>query len=78
MIQELLLEAVRVLFLQGIPLILIVAFAGTIVSAIQTVTALHEPSLSYAIRVLTIIATMYFLLPGMISSIVELAKLAWH
>jgi len=74
---ELLVEALRILFLLAVPVVIVTALAGTIISALQSATTIDEPALSYAIRLLAVIILFYFMFPVFSRSLVILSELAW-
>lgn len=69
-------EAFRVLFIVGGPLIIVAGLSGTLISFLQTVTSLPDPALSYGVRVLAVVATLYLLLPSAVQSMVLLMRQA--
>ena len=77
MMQDIALEALRILFLQGLPIVIVLAVAGTIISALQSATAINEPALGYAVRLLALVAALYFILPATIKAILDLTQVAF-
>ena len=59
--QEVLFEGIRALFIVGVPIILVTAIIGLLASAFQTSTALHDPVISYALKVSAIAVFTIFL-----------------
>ena len=74
---EITVEALRVLFLLGLPLVLAMALIGTIGAALQTATAIHDSALTYAIRLITLVVLIYLLLPTAVQSLLNLTKMAF-
>jgi len=75
---DLILQAIKVLFLTCLPILAVLSVAGILSSILQVVTGIHDPALSYAVRVLALIALLYFLIPSLWQSIVSLAEMALH
>ena len=73
---DLAIEAIRLLFVVGGPLIVVTGLAGTLVSLVQTVTSLPDPALSYGVRMLAVVAVLYLLLPSAIQSLMLLMRQA--
>ncbi len=70
-------EAGRLLFLGLLPLIGIVCL-GSIVSAIvQTSLAIQDSSISFGIRFLFFLLSLYIFLPAIVSSLLELTQMAY-
>lgn len=63
---------IRILFLFLVPVVLICLVGGLVTGALQTATAIKEPALSYAGRLLALIVALYFVLPGTARGLVEL------
>ena len=74
---EVTIEALRVLFLLGVPIVLAMAVLGTVAAALQTATTLHDAALTYAIRLITLAVLIYLLLPFAVTSLVNLTNLAF-
>lgn len=73
-----LIEAIRVLMLVGIPVVLASLVAGAAAGVLQAVTAIQEPVVGYAARLGAIAAVLYFMLPSFSSSILSLAERAFR
>ena len=69
-------NALRILLVACIPLIIAIAFGGTVVSAVMAASGVQERSLSYATRVIILIAVLYFLIPNVVTQIIALAELS--
>lgn len=67
-------HVLRVLLLICGPVVLFVALASSLVSALQTVTNIHDTSLQYAVRFLTFLVVLYFFAPIFISQLTSLAE----
>ena len=74
--QEVLFEGIRALFIIGVPIILVAAIIGLIASAFQTSTALHDPVISYALKVSAIAVLLYFMLPQFVRTLIALTESA--
>ena len=74
---DLLVEALRVLFVVCLPVIVALALAGTLVSALQGVTGLNDSASAYALRLIVLVMVLYFFFSSMSESIVNLARMAF-
>jgi len=70
-------QALRVLFLVGAPVIIILSLAGTLIAALQSATTIQEPALGYAVRMIALVALLYFFFPAASQSVLDLARLAF-
>lgn len=75
-LQEFLVLALRTLLLLVVPLLLIVAIAGTLVSALQSVTTVHDPATSYVVRLLALVLALYLFFPLFSQSFLTLVTAA--
>ena len=73
---EIVVEAMRAIFLLGLPVVLALALVGTVSAALQTATALQDSALSYAVRVLTVIVVLYLMAPLAAQQLTKLAVMA--
>lgn len=71
-------EAFRLVFLLGAPVLITLMLSGTLVSAFQSITSLHDPASAYAVRVLALIALFYFLLPSFTSRLINFAEMVYR
>ena len=74
---EVAIQVERVLFLLAVPVVVAVAVAGTLISALQSATTMKDPASAYAVRLLALVATLYFLYPGFARSLTELVAITW-
>lgn len=74
---DLLLEALKVLFLLCLPVIVGLAIAGTLASVLQSVTGLNDPATLYALRLIALVMILYFFFSTMTESILNLARMAF-
>lgn len=74
---DLIFDALYYLFIVGFPIVLAASLAGTLAAALQTVTAIQEPALGYAVRLTAVVVVLYFFMPQIISGLLELAKAAF-
>ena len=71
-IEDIFQAALKTIFMISLPVILVSAVAGTIVSALQSATGLSEPAASYAVRVAAVVVTLYLMFPLFAQSLVAL------
>lgn len=57
-------EAIRILFIFAIPVTVVVAVAGTIVSALQSAMAMRDPATGYLVRLIALLLVLSMVLPG--------------
>lgn len=76
-IQELLLYALRIVFLLALPVVIVLSIAGTLVAAFQAATTLRESTVSYAIKLFALLALLYFTYPAFSRSLLSLAEMSW-
>ena len=62
------------LIILALPTLLVGMVVGLIISIIQATTSLQEQTLSFVPKIITILATLIFLGPWMISSLTEFTK----
>lgn len=70
-------EAFRVTFLLGMPVLIVLVLSGTLVSAFQSITSLHDPASAYAVRMIALVALLYFLLPSFTSRLINFAEMVY-
>ncbi len=75
-ISTVMIEAARILFVLGLPLVAASVFGGLIASLLQTFIAMGEPSALYAGRLGAIIIALYFLTPVILKSVQDLVVMA--
>ena len=68
---------VRVLFLLAVPVVMAVAVAGTIISALQSATTIKDPAGAYAMRLIALVITIYLMYPAFSRSLADLVRLCW-
>ncbi len=74
---DVILEAMKALFLMCLPIVLALALAGTLVSAFQSVTGLTDPASAYAVRLITLVLVLYFFFSAMSQTILNLAGMVF-
>ena len=62
------------LILLSMPVLLIGMLVGLVISVIQATTSLQEQTLSFVPKIITILATLIFLGPWMISTLTEFTR----
>lgn len=75
---QVMLEALRTLFLMGVPVVIALSIAGTILGALQSATSVHEPALAYGAKLLTLVVLLYFFLPHVAESLLSLMRMVLH
>ncbi|MCB0318040.1 MAG: flagellar biosynthetic protein FliQ [Bdellovibrionales bacterium] len=75
--QEILFQGIRTLFIVTLPILLVTSLAGLLASVFQTSTALHEPIISYVLKLLSVVLLLYFMLPQFIRTIISLTQSAF-
>jgi type III secretory pathway component EscS len=70
-------EAGRLLFLGLLPTLVVIAAGSFVASALQAAVAIQDSSFSFAVRLIALLLALYFFLPSVISSLLELAKLSF-
>lgn len=70
-------EAARLLFLGLLPIVAIVCAGSLVSTIIQSSLAVQDQTFSFGIRFLSLLIGLYLFLPAVISSILELAHLAY-
>lgn len=70
-------EASRLLFLGLLPLIAIVCLGSVLSTILQASLAIQDHSLAFGIRFIAFLISLYLFLPAIISSLLELAKMAY-
>lgn len=75
---DLVLQAMRALFLLCLPIVVCVSIAGTIMSLFQSATSIQELASGYGTRLLALIVALYFFLPSFARTLVALAEQAFH
>ena len=76
MLDQLLLESLRVLFLIGVPVLAVAVLSGLVVAVLQSATAIYEPALGYSVRVLSVGAVVYIMAPTILSELKRLFQIA--
>jgi type III secretory pathway component EscS len=70
-------EALRTLFLGGVPVIVVLGIVGTLAGAIQGATTIRDAALNYTAKLLAFLVLLYLLMPLVVRTITELAQTAW-
>ena len=73
---DIVLEAMRVLFLIGLPLVVGVTLAGAFGGALQGATSIRDSVISYSLRLLALVAVLYFFLPSTGRALMALARMS--
>lgn len=68
------LQAFHVFLFGALPVLAVVALAGTVISALQSATSIREPSLGYAVRILAFAALAYAIFPRLTNSLIALTE----
>jgi type III secretory pathway component EscS len=74
---DLLVQAIRAVFVIGAPIVIAAAVAGTVASVLQSAMTLSEPAVGYAVRLVAVVAVIYLMFPTFAKLIVLLAETAW-
>lgn len=74
-INEILQEALRILFLVNAPFIIGIVVVGTIASALMAATNIREEAFSYALRLIVLIVIAYAMSEYMITWLIDLTKM---
>ena len=74
---ELIYEAIRLLFLLGVPVVLATATIGLFVSTLQAATTIQDQSSSYTMKLIVLIALLYFGLPIAVRALSEFAQVCF-
>ena len=77
-IYEVLEEGIRALFIICLPIVAALSFSGVLVAALQSATSIHEPALGYGVRLVTLIALLYFFFPVISGYIIRLSELVYR
>jgi len=70
-------ESFRILFLINFPLVIAVLVIGSVTSTIMATTSVHEPSISYVVRLLTVLVVLYLLFANIINWLIDIATRCW-
>jgi len=71
-LQGLLQETFRLLFLINVPILIGVVCAGTLIALFMAVTGVKDKSLSYAVRLITVVIIIYVMSEKIIQWLVDL------
>lgn len=71
-----LIEALRVGFILGVPILISFFSATLIVGGIQLFLGFYDHSLSFCVRLVAVVVTLYFMLPTALVSFSKLLELA--
>lgn len=77
-VQDITLEALKVLLLLATPVIVALTVIGTLIAAMQTAASLHEPALGYGFKLLALAAVLYFIFPMAAQSLVALCTMVYQ
>lgn len=70
-------EAARLLFLGLLPLVVIVCLGSIFGTVLQASLAVEDPTFSFGVRLLALLFGLYFFLPSIIASLIELGVAAY-
>lgn len=70
------LEALRVLFIVGVPILIALFSAALIVGGFQMFLGFYDQSFSFCIRLVATIISIYFILPSAQMSLAKLLEIA--
>ena len=74
---ELIYEAIRLLFLLAVPVVLAMATIGLFVSSLQAATTIKDQSSSYTVKLIVLVALLYFGLPIAVQVLSEFAQICF-
>lgn len=77
MIQDILAESIRVLFLVALPITVALVVASTVINFIQTSMSLKDPIILYSVRVVAFIIVVTMSGSFISDAILDFATLAW-
>lgn len=70
------LQAFRILFLLGVPVLIGVVAGGLISGAFQGATAIRDSSIGYACRLAGVIIALYLVLPATVDTLLSFTRAA--
>lgn len=73
-----LMEGLKVLIMAGLPIVVVLALAGTLVSALQSATGISDPALGFGVRILSLVLVLYFMLPSVLRSLMTLTEMIYR
>ena len=74
-IMSICLQAFRIIFIIGFPVLLGVLLGGLLAGAFQGATSIKDPVIGYTGRLLGALIAMYMVLPATIDSVLEFSRL---
>lgn len=77
-LSDVLQEALRILFVAGLPIVIALALAGLFTSAIQAVTSTPDSATIYAGRLIALVVVLYLFLPGVSQMVLALCNMVFH
>lgn len=77
-INEILLQALKALYLIGVPIVVVVFLASSLTSLLQSAMAVSESSVNYAVRLVAFVLLIYLLAPTLSQTLLSLAELAFR
>jgi type III secretory pathway component EscS len=78
LLHSIFLQAFRSFFLIMLPILGALALTGLIFGALQASFAVQDPTSAYAVKVVALVAILYFFLPAFIGAVLRLAELAYR
>ncbi|RMG42584.1 MAG: flagellar biosynthetic protein FliQ [Candidatus Dadabacteria bacterium] len=75
-IYDISIEALRTLYLVGIPILLAITVASLLVSFLQAATTVRDTAISYSVRVLAFVVLMYVMFRAFSGALVSLMQRA--
>ena len=68
-LHNLLLQALRTLYVLAAPLVLVLFVAGSIASIMQSALSVQEATMNYAVRLIAFVLLVYLLFPTMVQTL---------
>lgn len=76
-IYDLTIEAMRVLFILSVPILVAVMVAGAVGGAIQGVTNIPEPAISYSLKLLALVVSVYLFYSDGVDAVLKLVQMGF-
>ena len=78
LIEQVLIESLKLLFLLAVPLIAALFVVGIVAGALQSATLIHDQVIGYAARLAVLVVTLYLTLPAFTRSLIDLCMLVYQ
>ncbi len=75
---QVLVDALRVLFLLGIPIVAALSLVSTLVAALQSATSIQEPVLGFGARLIVLVVLLYLMYPTFVSELSALCEAVYR